>query len=266
MFVSEKFEVGVDRDKPLVEQLSRLVDALFEHIWRSPDALAELLPPPPVSPPVPFLGRVDTAEVLTVGINPSDSEVRLGHFPEKVTSAEMTRRLLRYFERDEVLSDPRLSAWELALNELGLSYTDGTAAHIEMSPRTARPLDDCDPYLFQEMVRYDLPFMFHLLDVLTKPRVLLMAGTVAGAYPLGAFLGEVAPESDWHLVGEGHSGHVGPFGYHTLCSEASSFGCFYCSADLRMPGESAFLKSCIREQRSRLELLIGQPREAFETP
>ena len=168
MFTNPVLRMEFNVDIPLNEQLTRYLDAVFEHIWRSPSQFSTLVPTIPPPPPVPFLGRVDTARVLTLGVNPCAGDIELGHFPDRGGSSAMAGLLLGYFGTGRPGPDGTnlshgLATWECVLNRLGISYTDGTAAHLFLSPRAVHALDTRDHYLFREMCRYDAPMVLRLL-------------------------------------------------------------------------------------------------------
>lgn len=142
------------------------------------------------------------------------------------------------------------------MNTLGYSYRDGSAAHIDISPRVTTTPGQWDPYLFAEMCRYDVSRMFTLLATLQKPRVLLMAGEVSSDCYINDFLRQVAGENDWALVGEGHTHGVGRIGYHSLFSEEVAYDAFFCSECPRNPADGEVLQSRVEEHSEWIRMLI----------
>jgi len=254
MFSNSVLDLEVDCNMTIVEQLVALMEGVFEHLWHSPDQFSGLCTRLPAPPPVPFLGRVDTAVVLTVGVHPTMEQFTRAPTPERVCSAQLSQHLLQYFDSGQSLVDYRLDTWERALNQLGLSYYDGSAAHVEVCPRLIdTPLLRGDHYLFTEMCRYDAPLLFRLLDVLSTPRVLLMAGSITPGYSLSAFLKEVAPERGWQLLGDGQGANS--IAYHSLVSEGSSYDAFYANICPANAAGRAILLPAIQEHTRVFNLL-----------
>ena len=59
---------------------------------------ADLAKPGATVFPIPFFGRIDTATVLTVGVNPSVGEFEGRGWPSPIDTNYLADRLLRYFE------------------------------------------------------------------------------------------------------------------------------------------------------------------------
>src|SRR2546423_2241001 len=84
--------------------------------------------------PIPFFGNVESAKVVTVGVNPSVSEFKKERWAG-LTNGQILGRLINYFNQNSVRPHPWFEVWEKALQPLGCSYTNGTAAHADLSPR-----------------------------------------------------------------------------------------------------------------------------------
>jgi hypothetical protein len=84
--------------------------------------------------PIPFFGRLDRARVLTVGLNPSNGESRAGDWPREITASALDEKLLAYFEPGIGTPYVWFETWERALESAGVSYADGSAAHVDLSP------------------------------------------------------------------------------------------------------------------------------------
>jgi hypothetical protein len=94
--------------------------------------------------PIPFFGRLDTAIVLTVGVNPSADEFRADRatiWRGVTSSADLLNRLTSYFES---APHPWFGPWRSALNLLGVAYENGTAAHLDLSARATISMQNVD--------------------------------------------------------------------------------------------------------------------------
>ena len=249
---------------PVDAQLTGLVEEAFEHLWQSPDHFRSLQSAAAGADadigtlPLPFFGRIDTAAILTVGVNPATEELPFKNWPEQLTTAALAQRLLTYFEDPAGGFSERFDTWEAALNTLGYSYRDGSAAHIDVSPRASGLQQRDNPVLFHEVCRYDASRLFALLGVLQKPRVLLMAGAVSDDCHINDFLREVARENAWSLVGEGQVTGEGRIGYHALYSENVSYDAFFCSASPNDARNRELLLARVAEHSRWIQMLIPQ--------
>lgn len=141
--------------------------------------------------PIPFFGRIDTARVLTVGVNPSPGEFQDNRlWPAEADATYISERLVRYFEGD-VPPHPWFKPWSVALRSLGLAYESGEVAHIDVSPRATIPMSQVEEVdLFLEMARSDAKWLFRLLSTLERPRLVLLAGCVTKKRYMVRFLQE----------------------------------------------------------------------------
>ena len=145
--------------------------------------------------PIPFFGALSEADVLTVGLNPSDKEFAPGRWSDAPNAPELTARLLAYFDAPppEAPPHPWFNAWEYPLRaHLGASYHAGArlrVAHLDLSPRaTIRAGAVPDPSLFSRMVADDLPHALGFVAAAPRARLVLLAGTVPGGGYLNAFV------------------------------------------------------------------------------
>lgn len=155
-----------------------------------------------VTYPIPFFGDVCTAKVLTIGVNPSAEEFVGRQWPLELNPTALTRRLLSYFEGDNVPHHRWFRPWEesLAMLNLNLSYGCG-AAHLDLSPRATKSMAAADPGMFREMVNQDVDWFFKLLPLCKAARCILIAGTVTKSTYAHRFLHEVAQKYDFALTG-----------------------------------------------------------------
>src|SRR5438034_1107110 len=86
--------------------------------------------------PIPFFGNVANATVVTVGLNPSDGELR--SWPKSVDVGTLQSRLVDYFSSPQFPPHPWFERWSEALAELGVSYSSGIAAHVDFCPWATR--------------------------------------------------------------------------------------------------------------------------------
>jgi|SRR6266850_1178979 len=134
--------------------------------------------------PIPFFGNVLNARVLTVGVNPSNTEFDLSRkWSEAVTVAIWQERLLNYFLQPAIPSHRWFETWSICLELLEVSYAGSSAAHIDISPRATAPMLDkaTNKPLFRAMVEQDVKWFFELLSNLSQVQLLLVAGPIPRA-------------------------------------------------------------------------------------
>jgi hypothetical protein len=84
---------------------------------------------------------MESAVVLTVGLNPSPGEFRHGRWPRLPLGAELLAcRLHDYFQSNDFPSHPWFEKWAAAISKLDgdWQYQTGQIAHIDLSPRATR--------------------------------------------------------------------------------------------------------------------------------
>jgi hypothetical protein len=139
--------------------------------------------------PIPFFGDVLSAKVITVGLNPSDGEIRGRGWHQPISPATIYERLVHYFNNPQFRSHPWFDAWERSLGEIGVSYSDGTAAHVDLCPWATRPMSNLpDHDRFALLLSQSLPWFWRCMQVVTNLRLILMAGAVTKKYYLNEFL------------------------------------------------------------------------------
>lgn len=240
--------------KSYIEEVKQEVDATSNRFKNFMDTSI-------VIHPIPFFGRVDRAKVLTVGVNPSAGEFAKSRgWPIYTDTETLTQRLLGYFENPTTPSHPWFDVWKKALKSLGVSYEDGTAAHVDISPRATRSMSQVDPDGFLEMVRHDVRWLFKLLGSLDSSRLLLMAGCVTKKRYINHFLRECSPQRGWMLSGESQNSGRGRIGYHKLTSRTTecNFPAFFCSVSpsSRNEADKELLIQRVEENRGQLTSLI----------
>jgi hypothetical protein len=134
--------------------------------------------------PIPFFGNILHARVLTVGVNPSDKEFSPGRrWNTVINHSQWQDRLMNYFHNKDVHPWIWFETWSMCLTLLDLGYAGEGAAHIDVSPRTTRPMLDqtTDKEEFRSMVVGDVKWFFELLEKLTQVQLLLIAGPIPRA-------------------------------------------------------------------------------------
>ncbi len=131
--------------------------------------------------PIPFFGDVLKARVLTIGVNPSHTEFdKSRKWKTPLTTAVWQRRLLGYFNWPNIPAHEWFETWSICLELLGLNYSGGQAAHIDVSARPTKPMlgSATDKAEFRNMVEHDVKWFFELLSKLPQVQLLLVAGPV----------------------------------------------------------------------------------------
>ena len=81
--------------------------------------------------PIPFFGNIESAKVLTVGVNPSRTEFDDNrNWPrEDMHAKDLKNRLVKYFNPEESFCREHgwFEEWERVLNLINFSYFNGTA-------------------------------------------------------------------------------------------------------------------------------------------
>lgn len=126
--------------------------------------------------PIPFSGDVLCARVLTVGVNPSATEITTGRVSVQRDARGLEHHLVNYFRGRNRYE--WFETWEEALTALGLSYREG-AAHLDLSPRATKSMrnfaDAEGANLFTEVLETDVYKLFELLTHCRSAQALLLA-------------------------------------------------------------------------------------------
>ena len=160
--------------------------------------------------PIPFFGNPATAIVATVGVNPSSGEFAPARrWGEVTTSRDWKLRLKNYFEPSNAPHE-WFDPWRIGLALLDCSYEAGTAAHLDVSYRPTTAMltnQNTDRPEFRKMVERDAAWIFRLLPLCPKLRVLLTMGPIVGANlqpsSLVGFLHESAPRHGFNVIHNG---------------------------------------------------------------
>lgn len=164
---------------------------------------------PPAHWPVPFFGNPATAVVATVGVNPSSEEFAA---KRKWPAASLKNRgtwktRLKDYFHNAIPPDDWFEPWSLGLALLDCSYEAGTAAHFDVSFRPTKAMlknASTDPKEFRTMVERDVQWLFKLLPLCPKLRMLLTMGPIVGAKAkpegLFGFICAAAPRHGFKLI------------------------------------------------------------------
>jgi hypothetical protein len=140
--------------------------------------------------PIPFFGELKTAEYITVGVNPSSTELDKpfwrGH-PDPGATADY---LNSYFKSGR--NYQWFAGWENALAPLKHSFKRNLA-HLDLCPRGTKSITaiqkEGNDGLFLEMVEEDMPCFRQILsDIFPRLKGVLLAGTVTRKFYLDEFL------------------------------------------------------------------------------
>jgi hypothetical protein len=214
--------------------------------------------------PICCFGDPATAVVVTVGANPSVGELENGSWPRQpMAHTALAERCRGYFSGNGATSHHKFfKPWKQGLECLGVSYESGGAVHVDLSPRATRYISDLKPgfenELFLEMVQQDLWMFFATLDLCSKAKVLLMAGSVTGRYFMNEFLQRFAPDYGHALGGafvRGAFKGPGKTCWHELSNSKRKLPTFFCSSGpaSRTPG---LLPQRVCENASRIMPLL----------
>ena len=135
-----------------------------------------------VTHPIPFFGKLEEAEILTVGLNPSPREFDNARWSDfKIAPKLLASELYRYFENDRRPWHPWFDKWAAATSQLqtNLQYQAGRVAHIDLSPRATKVMSRVpEAETFTKMIREDLVWFPALIQCAKFAKILLIAGAV----------------------------------------------------------------------------------------
>ena len=177
--------------------------------------------------PIPFFGDIRKAKVLTVGVNPSNSEFRSAErWGEIKTDNQWIQRLLNYFHEPEVASHEWFIPWEASLNLIGCSYDNRTAAHLDLSPRATESMRKALRIRFCDMVSKDIRWFFDCLGFCPDAKLILTAGSM------------ILPNDNEHELVSSYLANCAA--KHSFTNNRNSRGTFLCSVDgrVRLPVKS----------------------------
>lgn len=151
--------------------------------------------------PIPFFGNIKKAKVITIGANPSSTELN-NNWSEQMDASQINNKLENYFN-----DNPHkwFSTWEKALNTIGYSYYNGSAAHTDLCPWATKSISalcnngKCDKVL--ELFKKELHFFGNIINSI-KPNFVFLAGTLTNKYYLNEFLFDFGEMNNCELLEE----------------------------------------------------------------
>jgi hypothetical protein len=174
---------------------SQLLKQVLEHVSETPHLLEiNQSRRNVVVCPIPFFGNLESATILTIGVNPSDGEFARTRWPDKISPQALHDRLKNYFN-NPCKAHPWFSAWNQAFQELGesLAYEKETAAHTDISPRATIPMNRVkDKLLFKQMLETDIEFLFKAIECGKKVKLIMTGGKVLGEFFIAQWIRKYA--------------------------------------------------------------------------
>lgn len=163
---------------------------------------------PPSQWPIPFFGNPTNALVATVGVKPSADEFAPDRGWADVKNTHDWKIRLRDYFRHKTPPHEWFDSWRIGLALLGVSYEEGTAAHLDLSYRATTAMltnPKTDPAEFRRMVEHDAALFFQLLLLPPNIRLLLTFGPIVGetrGCPEGlfGFLFATAPKHGFKML------------------------------------------------------------------
>lgn len=236
--------------------LVQAVQECRDHVARTAVRFTQNARPGVVTHPIPFFGDIQTARVVTVGVNPSATEFEGRGWPPELDSEALTDRLLGYFQAKP---HPWFDRWESVLANIGSSYKRD-AAHVDLSPRAtisqgAAP----SAALFAEMLAEDLPHMLRILSLAEHARVVLMAGAATGALYVNEFVARHARRPyrlDGALTRPPGQGKVL---WHELLLNGRRLPVYFCSSSPSDRRHPEILRERVARDRDRIVAVIHSP-------
>ena len=227
-----------------------------------------------ITHPVPFFGDVESAQVLTVGVNPSAGEFVDREWPATMTPVVLVKRRKTYFGQAPAPPHPWFATWTAALAWIDLSYGRG-AAHIDISPRATVAMGThSDWFGFAEMVESDAKWFFELLPLCQAARALLIAGCVTERWYINDFIGRVACRYGYQFTGQAESTGEGRVGFYHLTGPGCNLPVFFCSVSPsgnkrhllieRVGSHQSKIKNCIGRKGLHGHLTAAAPEGASE--
>jgi hypothetical protein len=212
-------------------ELEKHIKDLRNYVSRTDHKYVPIYKPGRVVHPIPFFGNIKTAEILTVGANPSNGEFINQRWPEEINNIDLMDRLMNYFNYS-ISSHKWFDKWEEALGHLERSYSDGIAAHIDLSPRAVISMEELleNKPKYNEMVTNDIEWFFKLLVLCDKVKLILIAGSIPKG-PINKFLQDHSDENGFEWKFDCKPKKVRPYTTsHKLKFKDKTYRIFYCSS------------------------------------
>lgn len=225
---------------------------------------SSLMKPGLLTHPICYFGNPATAKIITVGLNPSHGEFDGSRWLGTVDHQTLANRCSTYFSHQ---AEPRphrwFKPWHLSLEHLDHSYEDGSAVHLDLSPRATRFVSELkeawEQSLFLEMVERDLWTFFATLELCANAKVLLIAGTVTGRFYLNEFLQRFAPDYGYSLGGAFRRTDCpgkGKTCFHSFSRNGRTLPVFFCSSSPSDSNNRELLPKRVGENAQRIKDLL----------
>lgn len=209
--------------------IEKYLNELVAYIEKTDCAYKELHERGLYTHPIPFFGNIETATILTVGVNPSSGEFKNRGWPEKLSTQDLAERLLNYFSLETVPPHPWFRGWEEAANILNCSYHKGEVAHLDLSPRATISMGKVPNQIkFLDMVKNDIGCFFRILSLCKNAKLLMMGGSVTKKYYINELIQEYAEEHGFDLLFKFQRGGKGPTCFHKLKGNNLILPVFFC--------------------------------------
>lgn len=206
--------------------------------------------------PIPFFGDIANAKVITVGLNPSDGELRGRGWPRPVNAATLCERLPRYFSLKATPPHSWFVPWIEGLETIGASYSEGTAAHVDLCPWPTKPMRGLsNKDLFESLVRQSLPWFWRCMQLAPSVRLVLLAGAVTKKDYIHEFLIKAGEIDGASLIGKIPRGGSAFVGYPKIRMAGKTYPAFFCSVSPSSPNR-ALLPLRIRENQESLRAFL----------
>ena len=142
-----------------------------------------------------------------------------------------------------------------ALAEIGVSYANGTAAHLDLCPWPTRPMTKLPLDRFASIVDQSLPWFWRSIKMAENCQLILMAGAVTNKHYMHEFLQKTRDSGGNALIGKATRGGTAFVRYHLLRVDAREAPLFFCSVSpsSRTPD---MLPLRVREHREHLATFL----------
>jgi hypothetical protein len=238
----------------------QLVESALEHVEFNRHRFEPLMRVGLQTHPIPFFGSLNSARVVTLGLNPSSGEfITSRQWPTSITSSGLTERLVGYF--NSTLPPPHrwFEGWSDALTRISSTYQTN-AAHLDLSPRATRGAGQfhspAEKALFIEMLRYDAPLWISALENMPQLRLVMAAGSVTNAFYINEFIAKELAGAGVKLVGPWRRrGGQGQTAMQALCLPSGrEIPFFFCSTGPTCP---SVLANAVGTLSTRLSQLVS---------
>ena len=202
--------------------------------------------------PIPFFGNIRTAKIITIGANPSATELRNNGWVENMDANQISEKLTQYFH-----NQPHnwFKPWEAALNTVGFSYYDDSAAHIDLCPWATKSLSTLDKLGLTnttiELFKQSGLFFIDIIKKCSEIKFILMAGTVTKKYYLNNFIYNFVNTNDFRISEKPYIIKGGAFinKHEVIINKKSVHALFYSSSPSDTGEKKKLLPKRIEENR-----------------